>query len=154
MKGDFFIDTNIIPYGFGDESKKRTISRSLMAYALRTGKASISLQVIQEFCNIALKKFQKAFSPSELRDYVRVSLHPLCKIYPSFELLDRALRIYENHRLSYFDSLILSAAVEGHCRYLLTEDMNDGQEIEGVTILNPFDNEKGLLAALPELKLV
>jgi predicted nucleic acid-binding protein len=153
MKGDFFIDTNIIAYGFGDESNKRTLSRNIMAYALRTGKASISIQVIQEFCNLALRKFQNAFKPSELAEYARTSLHPICKVYPSFELLERALKIHENHRLSYFDSLIVSAAIEGRCKYLLTEDMNDGQSIEGVAILNPFGDEKRLLAALPELKL-
>ncbi len=67
-------------------------------------------------------------------------------------MLDHALRIQQMHRIGYYDSLIVSAATQGNCKYLLTEDLNDGQTIEGVTVLNPFGDESKLFAALPKLK--
>ncbi|MBN8222206.1 MAG: PIN domain-containing protein [Spirochaetes bacterium] len=153
MSGNFFLDTNVIVYSFDEDPKKEKIADAIIAAALLSPVAVISFQVIQEFCRLALRKFKSSFSTAELEVFCRSTLYPICKVYPSFELLDRALHIYENHRINYFDALIVSAAVEGRCKYLLTEDMNDGQTLEGVTILNPFSHEKRLLAALPQLKL-
>jgi|JI8StandDraft_1071087.scaffolds.fasta_scaffold62037_2 predicted nucleic acid-binding protein len=152
MSDKFFIDTNVIAYGFEGEGMKSRVSRLVMGLALESADAAISFQVIQEFCNIALRKFAHRFAPAELHDYLRLALFPLCKVFPSFEMLDHALRIQQMHRIGYYDSLIVSAATQGNCKYLLTEDLNDGQTIEGVTVLNPFGDESKLFAALPKLK--
>jgi len=152
MSDRVFLDTNVLVYSFDDDPRKEQISDSIIALALVAPVALISFQVLQEFCHLALRKFKGKFSPQELRKFCLSTLYPLCKIYPSFELLDQALIIHEKYKIGYFDSLIVSAATQGNCKYLLTEDLNDGQTIEGVTILNPFGDETKLLAALPKLK--
>ncbi|AFM11939.1 PIN domain-containing protein [Turneriella parva] len=153
MRDSVFLDTNVLVYSFDNDPVKERISDGIIALALKAPVALISFQVLQEFCHLALRKFKGKFSAPELRDFCHTTLYPICKIYPSFELLDQALMIHGRHRISYFDSLIVSAAIEGRCKYLLTEDLNDGQVIEGVTVLNPFTDEKKLLAVLPGLQL-
>lgn len=140
MNDKYFIDTNILVCSFGDNLKKREISDTLISQLLLNGTGVISFQVIQEFSNAALRKFKVPFSGAELQAYCATTLCPLCQIYPSFEWLDRALSVNKKQKISYFDALVVSAAIFADCKYLFTEDLNDGQKIEKVTIVNPYAN--------------
>ncbi len=70
--------------------------------------------------------------------FIDTFLVPLWRVMPSRVLYQRTLAVHERYRYSFYDSLIIAAALEAGCTRLLTEDMQDGQRIEGLTITNPF----------------
>ncbi len=88
---------------------------------------------------MALRKFVRPLTASEARDYLRSVLLPMCQHYPSMGFYERALTIHEQTGYRFYDSLILTAAVETKCSVLLSEDLNDGHAVQGVKITNPFD---------------
>ena len=91
MKDKFFLDTNIIIYSFDvHDPKKRSISGNLVKTALK-GKGVISFQVVQEFLNVATKKFQGAMTQIEAENYLSKFLFPICDIFPTKELYVSAL---------------------------------------------------------------
>lgn len=71
--------------------------------------------------------------------YLAEVLSPLCRVFASIHLYQNALDIQARYRLGFFyDSPIVAAALSGGCSQLLTEDLQDGQRIEGLEIRNPF----------------
>ena len=134
----FFLDTNIIAYTFDqDDPQKQTVAQILLEEALR-GKGCISYQVIQEFFNIALRKFNPAMSTEQAQQYLQTTLFYLCQYYPDENLYRRALSIQNRWRFSWYDSLIITAALELDCKILYSEDLQHKQEIETLMIINPF----------------
>jgi predicted nucleic acid-binding protein len=75
---------------------------------------------------------------AESRDYMQVTLLPLCRHSPSALFYDRALLLKEATGFSFYDSLIVAAAVDTGCSTLLSEDLQDGRTVQGVKIVNPF----------------
>lgn len=98
----------------------------------------ISSQVMQEFLNAATRKFITAFYAADLRLYFRTVLVPLCRHYVSDETLDHALLIREETGYSFYDSLIVCAALESGCTTLLSEDLQHGRRVHDLIVLNPF----------------
>jgi predicted nucleic acid-binding protein len=88
--------------------------------------------------SIALRKFARPLSVSESREYLGVVLLPLCQHYPSTAFYDRALLLREETGFSFYDALVVTAAIETGCSVLLSEDLQHGREVKGVTIVNPF----------------
>ena len=140
MSDRIFLDTNILVYSFdSDQSVKQRRAREIIAGALRDGSAIISYQVVQEFINVALHKFASPFSVNDCSDYLTGVLGPLCQVYPDIQLYRKALEVYGATGFSFYDSLIVAGAIRGGCSKLLTDDMQDGREFEGVRIVNPFN---------------
>ncbi|WP_425389472.1 PIN domain-containing protein [Ekhidna sp.] len=136
MKGKILIDTNILIYLFSNtEPKKQTVCQELIAKLSNESELVWSTQVVQEFCyNLIGKRQQKTA-------FVKKAL----SLFSSFELVVNDLMIIENamdiqlrNQLSFWDSLIISSAVSAKCSYLLSEDLQHSQKIEGVEIVNPF----------------
>lgn len=139
MKSRFFLDTNIFVYSFdAGESKKRARSIELIDQALKTGQGVVSTQVIQEFFNVATKKFIKPMSNKDCQIYLTRVFSPLCEVFSSIELYHEALNIHDKAGYSFYDSLILAAAIESKCDRFFTEDLQHGQKILDVEITNPF----------------
>ena len=139
MKGKYFLDTNILVYTFDpSDRKKRDTARDLVNGALADNQGLISWQVVQEFLNVARRKFATPLSPEDCRLYLRQVLAPLCEVFPSIDLYQRALEIHERENFSYYDSLIVAAADEAGCRTLFTEDLREGSLASGLAIRNPF----------------
>lgn len=139
MPGMHFLDTNIFVYSFdGSAPAKQEIARGLIQNALKTQRGVISSQIVQEFLNVALWKFARPMNVSDARQYMNAVLLPLCQHYPSLAFYDLALLIKEETGYSWYDSLVVTAANELGCHTLVTEDMQSGRTIRGVTILNPF----------------
>jgi predicted nucleic acid-binding protein len=135
----FFLDTNILVYTFENLSDpKCKKGRDLVATALETHRGMISYQVVQEFLNVATRKFAKRMPISEVQLYLARVLMPLCAIFPASSLYSQALSIAAETGLSFYDSLIVSSAITGGCAVLLTEDLQHGQRIRGIEIRNPF----------------
>lgn len=139
MNAKYFIDTNVFVYSFNNNQQvKQARSKELIQGALQSGEGIISSQVVQEFLNVALRKFDIPMQIEDARTYLRVVLNPLCQVYPSLELYESCLEMQAETKYSFYDSLILAAAVQGGCELLYSEDLQDGQEIHGLTILNPY----------------
>ncbi len=138
MPGRCFLDTNIFVYSFDRRDKaKQDRARSLIRDALR-GNGCTSWQVVQEFCNVALKGFAVPFDQEKLREYLELVLLPLSALYPDRGIYQEALGLQWETRFSWYDSLILAAAARLKCTTLYTEDLSNGRACRGVTIVNPF----------------
>lgn len=95
---------------------------------------------MQEFLNVATQKFSVPLASSDVKFYFKQVLLPLCEVYPSSTLYTDALDIKENHKFSFYDSLILAAALSAHCKVLYSEDLQDGRRIGSMVIRNPFNS--------------
>ncbi len=139
MNGKYFFDTNILVYSFDDNNKqKQTIANDLIYQAIRQNNGCISFQVIQEFLNVSLTKFKVKFKRNDYEKYFNKVLEPLCEIHSSFMLYKDALLIKDRWKYSFYDSLIIAAALKANCTILYSEDLQHGQIIDDLKIVNPF----------------
>ena len=139
MNDKYFLDTNIIVYSFSDESPaKKAAASDLIKTAIETQKGVISFQVIQEFLNVATRKFKSPLKANDADRYLKLALDPICKVYSSMELYSQALDIMERWQYSFYDSLIIAAALKAECKILYTEDLRHEQKIYSMQIINPF----------------
>jgi predicted nucleic acid-binding protein len=128
---DVFLDTNILLYLVSAETAKADRAEELVAAG-----GVISVQVLNEFASVALRKF--AMGLPEIRE-VLSGVRAICSVEPLSEKThDLALELTERFQLSFYDSLIVAAAILADCSILYSEDMQDAQTIESVTIRNPF----------------
>ncbi|MFZ0802746.1 MAG: PIN domain-containing protein [Terriglobales bacterium] len=139
MSGRFFLDTNIFAYTFDAQAPaKAEKAAQLVRQAAATGQGIVSYQVVQEFFNVALRRFIEPMSVAEAEQYLTTVFRPLLAIHSSPALYVEALRITGKHRIRWYDALIVAAALEGQCETLYTEDLQHGSRIEGLRIENPF----------------
>jgi predicted nucleic acid-binding protein len=139
MSGRFFLDTNIFVYSFDASSpKKAAQAQKLIRNALATGGGIVSYQVVQEFFNVALRRFSKPMSSLDAQQYLSTTFRPLLAVHSSPALYGEALRIGARFKLPWYDSLIVASAIEGECGVLYSEDFQDGQQIGSLTLSNPF----------------
>ena len=139
VKGMFFLDTNILVYSFDDSAPaKKRMAQAWIRGALHTRRGVISSQVVKEFLSVALSKFSRPMGVTEAREYLRCVLDPLCQHADATGSFDHALLLKEQTGYSWYDALILAAAVETGCAWLITEDLEHGRKIGPLTIHNPF----------------
>ncbi len=139
MNGKFFLDTNIFVYSFDrDAPAKAARALRLIRGAVETRKGIVSYQVVQEFFNVALRRFVKPMAIADAEEYLSAVLRPLLTIHSSQALYAEALRLSGRFRLSWYDSLIVAAAIEGQCEVVYTEDLQSGQRFGNLQIINPF----------------
>ena len=133
MKGKAFIDTNIFIYLYSeDESNKKALCiEHLENYACMT-----STQAINELSNVFTKKWK--LSATDIGNVIS-EIQQSCEIkLIGVDVITRALKIYEVYGHSYYDCLMLSSAILSNCDYIFSEDMHDGQKIDGLEIVNIF----------------
>jgi predicted nucleic acid-binding protein len=138
MKDKIFLDTNILIYQFSSDEFKKNIAIGILEESFKSSNYVISYQVIQEFSNIAINKNKPYFSHSELKHYIEDILIPLCKFYPSPNFYLESLNLKSKYNFSYYDTLIIKAALEMNCKYLYSEDFQHNQKISSLKIINPF----------------
>lgn len=143
MSAKYFLDTNLLVYALDNfDPKKQATARTLLKAVNTAGSGVISTQVLQEFYVAAEKKM--SIDPLVARDMLR-SFDVFETIVISPELVYAAIDISSQHQLSFWDALIIAAADAGNCAVLLTEDLNDGQNIGGVIVRNPFRHYQQLI---------
>ena len=143
MSVENFIDTNIVIYLFDETSvEKSRTSENLIRQSLENGSGCISYQVVQETLNILTRKLKA--SPEEARQLLDNILEPLWRVNPSRALFRRGLELQSRYKFGFYDSLIIAAALDAGCRTLYTEDLQHEQQIEGLTIVNPFETSPGI----------
>jgi predicted nucleic acid-binding protein len=134
-----FIDSNIFVYLFDEkDARKRRAAETLVSQQLETGQGVISVQVVQETLNVLTRKLATPVTPSDARRFFDEVLAPLWRVMPSAALYHRCLEIQAQLRYSFFDSLIIAAALDADCTCLYSEDLQHGQRIGALTIVNPF----------------
>lgn len=139
MKDKYFIDTNIFVYSFDSNNPvKQKISQGLIKKALQGQEGCISFQVIQEFLNVASKKFDPALSSDDRLKYLNTVLSPLCEIFASIDLYRNTIEISQRWKFSFYDSMIITAALQTNCDILYSEDLQHNQKVQSLTIVNPF----------------
>ena len=139
MKGNYFFDTNIFIYSFDlEDHSKREKAKELIKTALVEGQGYISIQVIQEFYNVATRKFKSPMDVLTAKDYLENVFAQFNIVHPDFNFISNGLDIAATTKYSFYDSLIISAALKSNCSILLTEDMHHGHKIQGLELRNPF----------------
>ncbi len=137
MTGPFFVDTNVLVYADDcAEVAKRDRARELLRAALREGRAKVSLQVLAELFAVATRKL--GLSPAEARRRVEIYASGLEVFIPRVGDLLAAIDLCRVRQLSLWDALIVRAAQASGCRVLYTEDLQHGQDFDGLQIVNPF----------------
>jgi predicted nucleic acid-binding protein len=138
MGADFF-DSNVFVYTFDTtDPKKSATARGLIDTALGLGNGHVSFQVVQETLRVITGKLRRPASAEEAQTFMLRALLPLWSVMPSAALYGKALQLQARWQYGFYDSLIVAAALEARCDRLLTEDLQDGQRIEGLLIENPF----------------
>jgi predicted nucleic acid-binding protein len=136
--GRFFVDTNLLVYAYDSSAGKKWELASAVISALwrqRTG--IISTQVVQELFVALTQKVSTPIPQKKAKEIIADLLHwPLVVI--DAEHILQAVDIQVSHRFSFWDSLILQAAISSRADFLLSEDFQHGQVIESVKIVNPF----------------
>lgn len=139
MSAKFFLDTNILVYTFDNGApKKQRRAQELVEQALRTQEGVVSTQVVQEFLNVATTKFAAPLAFSDAQQFLHDVLAPLCAVFPSVDLFRQALILQQETRYSFYDSLIIGGALQAGSEILYSEDLQHGQQIRELHILNPF----------------
>ena len=136
MSVNYFLDTNVLVY-LHDASApaKQERAFSLLAAGIRTGKITLSTQVLTEYSAVLLRKLK--FPVSSIVE----EIHYLscCRIEEiGLNTILEALRVHNENQISIWDALIVASASQARCELVYTEDLNHDQVIEGVRICNPF----------------
>lgn len=133
MTGKAFVDTNVLIYLFSKtEPNKRMVIAELLH---QTGQIVWSTQVIQKFYQVMTAKHGK--EPQKVKSIIQQFGH-FELIVINLETINQAIDIQFINNLSFWDSLIISAAYQANCTSLITEDLTHLQNISGVRIFNPF----------------
>ena len=139
MSAKCFLDTNIFVYSFDAANPtKAATARKLIQDRLRDRTAVISFQVVQEFFNVACKRFPAFVASPDAELYLAAVLRPMITVHSSAGLYSEALRLQQRYKLSWYDSIIVAAASEAGCAVIYTEDLQDGAKLNGVLVKNPF----------------
>ncbi len=141
MSAESFIDTNVFIYQLEAlDERKAAIADRIIRDGIASGGACISFQVVQETLNTVLRKAEIPLDGEGARNYLENVLAPLYRVPATTNLYQHALDIQARHRYSFYDSLIVAAALLEGCTRIYSEDLQNGQHIEGLTIHNPFTN--------------
>jgi predicted nucleic acid-binding protein len=139
-EGTVFLDTNIFVYAFlASEPRKRAKAVELIEACLGSGRGCISYQVVQEFANVARKKFASILSASDCKAFIDAAMQPLNRVASSTSLIHTALDLQDELRYSFYDCVMVAAALQSGADTLYTEDLQHWQLVRGsLRIVNPF----------------
>ena len=133
-----FVDTNILVYAHDrSEPRKQPLAHALLEGLWDSGTGALSTQVLQEFYSVATRKL----NPPMSRDLARriVALYSTWRVVGvDVPLIISASQLEEAHSLSFWDALVVAAAGRAGAARLVTEDLQDGREIAGVRVEDPF----------------
>jgi predicted nucleic acid-binding protein len=133
-----FVDTNVFAYVFDDgEPAKQVAARQRVDRERRDGELVASTQVLQELY-VCLTRGAAPIASAEVAEQAVLEVGKLTVVQIDAAVVFEAIALCRRSRISFWDALIVRAAVAGRCDRLLTEDLNDTQVIDGVRVENPF----------------
>lgn len=132
-----FLDTNVLLYLLSADAAKAD-----RAEALLLAGAVVSVQVLNEFANVATRKLNMSWNETQ---EVLTAIRRTCQLEPlTLETHDRGIELAERYRLGVYDSLIVAAALLATCPILYSEDLHDGLRVDrALTVRNPFRARAG-----------
>jgi predicted nucleic acid-binding protein len=141
MTAPVFVDSNIFLYAVDEaDPRKQRIAREWRAELWKSRLGRVSFQVLNEFYVNAARI--KPSASDEARADVR-DLLAWNPVVVDAALMERAWKLQDRYQLSFWDSLIVAAAKTASCGFLLTEDLQDGQKLDEVEVVNPFLRKPG-----------
>jgi predicted nucleic acid-binding protein len=140
-----FVDTNVLVYSRdASEGHKQKQAIVWIEYLWRQAAGCLSFQVLQEFYVTVTEKLD----PGLARDIARSDVRSLLAWHPlpvEHRIVEGAWAIQDRYRLSWWDSLIVSAAQVADCQFLLTEDLQRSREFGSVQVIDPFQTSPASL---------
>jgi predicted nucleic acid-binding protein len=135
-----FVDTNVLVYAFDKSgSPKKRIAERLLNELMEEDRLRVSTQVLQElFVTLTRKVSQRCTSDEALLVLDDLAAWPLMVV--DYAAIRAAVDLSNQALLSFWDALVVVAAARSGAAFVYTEDLNDGQEILGVRIRNPFSS--------------
>lgn len=131
-----FLGTNVLVYADdADSGTKRARAQALVTSALTTGDGVISTQVLQEYFSVATRKLSIPADAAQKRVEI---LSALVAVTIDADHVIESIKLHRLYDVSFWDALIVHAARRAGCDRLITEDLQAGQRIEGVEIVDPF----------------
>ena len=131
-----FLDTNILAYIFDSRDiAKKTKAKELFSKLVIENNCMISTQVLQELFNVVTKKlkYSKEDAQQIIMSLMNLDIHQVSTLD-----IQVAMKISSESQFTIYDSLIIAAANAESCKIVYSEDLNAGQVVEGVKIVNPF----------------
>ena len=126
-----FIDTNVLIYAHGADEKSETARQTILTGGV------ISVQVLNEFAVVLRRKSRLEWDViADVLADVRAALGPVRPVDVEIHL--NAVSLARSHDFSFYDALIVASALAAGCDTLLTEDLQAGQRVAGLTVVNPF----------------
>lgn len=132
-----FFDTNVLVYAaVRQDERKSATAQELIRHALEVNHDGvISVQVVTEFTNVMLNRFQ--MSAKAVDEWVS-QFYPLLATEVTMDAVRNAMCIKEEFGIQYYDALIIATAEKLGCTEIVSEDLNDGQLYHGMAVVNPF----------------
>ena len=138
MTDAVFVDTNVLIYAHdADAGAKRVAAVEALEQLWEHGTGRLSVQVLQEFYVNATRKLASPVAHSTAREIVQ-SYGAWVREATTPDTVTRAIDLAQLARLSFWDALIVASAEQADCKVVLSEDLNPGQAIAGIRIVNPF----------------
>lgn len=139
VEGRFSFDTNVLVYSADPSAGERHRAAGTLLWRASSSDCVLTLQAVAEFSRVATRK--DLTSAAAARAIVDRMLDLFTTVSASGGDLRDAIRAVEQYRLSFWDALLWATARGAGCSVLLTEDMQDGQRLDGLTFVNPFREE-------------
>ncbi|HXV61308.1 MAG TPA: PIN domain-containing protein [Vicinamibacteria bacterium] len=138
MSDRVFVDTNVLVYLFdSDQPEKQDSARNLLNRLVKEATIVVSTQVLQEFYVTVTMKLAEPLPPQDAIDATRgISAYHVVQVDPS--LIFAAIKLHEEEGTSFWDAMIIRAALESGCELLMSEDMQHGRRFGNLTVDNPF----------------
>ena len=138
-----FFDTNVLVYIFDDRApNKKIVAQALLTQSAASDEAFISVQVLQEFYATVTRKLSPPISHAQTEEIVRELVQ--LKVVPSdADLILSSIATCDRYKISLWDALIIQAALRAGAEILYTEDLQDGQVFDSLTVRNPFAGIQG-----------
>lgn len=137
MNADFFIDTNVLVYSIDENDLlKQKIAQNLLEKLVKDKNAIVSTQSLQEFYNSTTRK--GICEKDKAMEFVKYFSNAFPVFNNSVSEIISAIEISIKTQFSFWDSLIIAAAKSAGCKTIYSEDLNDGQIVDGIKIENPF----------------
>jgi predicted nucleic acid-binding protein len=136
-----FVDTNVLVYAVaGDDARRAPIAQELLTRLMSTQALNTSTQVLQELYVTLTRKIKKPITGEQAVRYLdRLAAWPVAML--DYSAVRNAVTLSTTHRISFWDALVVVAASRSGATRLYTEDLQDGQILLGVEIINPFQRK-------------
>jgi predicted nucleic acid-binding protein len=138
MPDNIFVDTNVLVYARdASEPQKQPKASDWLTFLWENRRGRLSYQVLQEFYATVTEKLRPGLEIQGAREDIKALLawNPLPV---DTRVIENGWNIQDRYRLSWWDSLIVAAALVAGCRYLLTEDLQESMKFDTLQVINPF----------------